>query len=188
MKAGTLSLAMIDAVEQPDHRAAADRGEEAGDRGEKQRRPGIEGAADGQRREHRGEAHHPADREVDAGGDDDEGLAEPEQQDRRDRDEDVLRVAERQEVDRAAARHRDRDNEERDQQAEEHPRPEPAERDHEMLPRGAFAPACRRPCLSTRLVSGSATRSPPPHHGKQDPGGARSRRTRPRPDDRAVRV
>ena len=32
-------------------------------------------------------------REVDAGGDDDEGLPEAEQQDRRDRDEDVLRVA-----------------------------------------------------------------------------------------------
>ena len=32
-------------------------------------------------------------REIDAGADDDEGLAEAEEQDRRDRDEDVLRVA-----------------------------------------------------------------------------------------------
>ena len=56
--------------------------------------------------------------------DDDEGLAEPEQQDRRDRDEDVLRIAEREEeVDRAAVVTEHRDDEEGDQQPQERPTP-----------------------------------------------------------------
>ena len=116
------------AVDEPDRRGAGDRGEKADDRRREQRHPGVEGGADGERREHRGEAHHPADREVDAGADDDEGLAEPEQQDRDDRDEDVLRVADGQEAG-AGARDRHRDDEEDDQHREERPGPEPAEGD-----------------------------------------------------------
>ena len=70
------------------------------------------------------EAHHPADREVDAGADDDEGLAEAEEQDRGDRDEDVLRVADGEEADVAAAGDRHGDDEEGDHQPEEGPGPE----------------------------------------------------------------
>ena len=61
--------------------------------GGEKRQSGIEGRTDRECREHRGEAHDPADREIDAGADDDERLAEAEQQDRRDRQKDVLRVA-----------------------------------------------------------------------------------------------
>ena len=93
MKAGTFSLAMIAPLKSPTSAGARDRREKSHDHGRKKRHSGIEGRADGERREHRGEAHDPADREVDAGGDDDEGLAEPEEQDGRDRDEDVLRIS-----------------------------------------------------------------------------------------------
>ena len=92
MKAGTFSLAMIAPLSSPTTTGAADRGEEPDDDRGKERQPGVERGADGERREHRGEAHDPADGKVDAGADNDEGLAEAEEQDRRDRDEDVLRI------------------------------------------------------------------------------------------------
>ena len=116
MNAGTFSLAMIDAVDEADQRRAADAGDEADDDRGKQRNAAIEGAAQRQRREDRGEAHHPADREIDAGGDDDEGLTEAEQQHRNDRDENVLGIADGEEIDRAAGRQRHGDDEEQNHQ------------------------------------------------------------------------
>ena len=98
--------------------------------------PCVEGPADGERRGDRAEAHHPADREVDAGADDDEGLPEPEEQDGGDGDEDVLRVADGEEADVAAADQRHGDDEEGDHEAEEGPGPEVAEGEDEPLRRG----------------------------------------------------
>ena len=127
MKAGTLSLAMITPLTEADRGRAADRREKPRTAERKSGTPGVEGGADGERREHRGEAHHPADREVDAGGDDDEGLAEAEEQDRGDRDEDVLRVAEREEVDAPPLTIGTATTKKTISSREEHPGPEPAE-------------------------------------------------------------
>ena len=119
MKAGTFSLAMITPLMRPTSRAPATAAKNPMTTRGKERHAGIEGAADGERREHRGEAHHPADGKVDAGADDDEGLPKAEEQDGRDRDQDVLRVADGEEVDRAAVVERHGDEEEDDHQAEE---------------------------------------------------------------------
>ena len=82
MKAGTLSLAMIVPLMRPTSAGAGDRRQKPDDDGGEERQAGIEGGADGERGKHRAEAHHPADRKIDAGADDDEGLAEAEQQNR----------------------------------------------------------------------------------------------------------
>ena len=84
---------------------------------------GIERRSQRQRREHRGEAHDPADREINAGGDDDEGLTQSKQQHRNDRDQNVLGIAHGEEIDRAAGRQRHGDDEEQDQKREEQPTP-----------------------------------------------------------------
>ena len=112
-----------DAVDEADRRRPADAGDEAGDDRGKERRAAIERGAQGQRRKDRGEAHHPADREVDSRADDDEGLTEAEQQHRNDGDENVLGVANREEIDRAAGGQRHRDNEEQDEERRERPTP-----------------------------------------------------------------
>ena len=95
--------------------------------------PAVERRSQRQRREHRGEAHDPADREINAGGDDDEGLTEAEQQHRNDRDQNVLRVAHGEEIDRAACRQRHGDDEEQDEKSEEQPRPDAAQKQNDPL-------------------------------------------------------
>src|SRR6185436_3114845 len=104
------------------------RGQKSDHNGGEKRQPGIEGRANGKRREHGGEAHDPADGKIDAGADDDEGLAEAEEQDRRDRQQNVLRVADGEEIHRATVVDRYGDHEEDDHQAEERPSPEATER------------------------------------------------------------
>ena len=143
MKAGTFSLAMIQPLTKPTRRRRrAPR--RARPHGERQRRAGIVRVAQRQRRQHRGQAHHPADAEIDAGGDDDEGLAEPEQQHRNDGDQDVLRIADGEEVDRAAGRQRHRDDEEQHHHGEKQPRPDAAQEQRQPLQGRALAGAVRR--------------------------------------------
>ena len=120
---GDLELGDDDAVEEADDGGGGDGGGEADDGGGEERHAGVEGPADGERGGDRAEAHHPADGEVDAGADDDEGLAEPEEQDRGDGDEDVLRVADGEEADRAAGGERHRDDEEERPGGRGRPRP-----------------------------------------------------------------
>jgi len=93
----------------------------------------LKAAADRQRRKHRAQAHHPADGQVDARGDDDESLAEAKEQDRDDGDENVLRVRDGDEVDRTARRQRHGDDENQDHEGEKHPRPDAAEEDRRAL-------------------------------------------------------
>src|SRR5262249_31137144 len=57
------------------------------------------------------------------------------QENRGDRDEDVLRIADRQKIDGAAADDRHRDDKETDHQAQKHPCPYAAEHEHELLQR-----------------------------------------------------
>ena len=123
-----LELGDDDAVDEADDRRAPDAGGEPRDHRGKQGNAGIEGAAQRQRREHRGEAHHPSDREIDAGGDDDEGLAEAEKQHGDDRDQNILGIADGEKIDRAARRQRHRDDEKEHHHAEKNPGPDAAER------------------------------------------------------------
>ena len=90
MKAGTLSLAMMTPLTKPTIAAPATADGEPDEDGGKERNAGIEGTADRQRRQDRGEAHHPSDGKIDAGGDDDEGLTKTQQQNGDDRDQNVL--------------------------------------------------------------------------------------------------
>ena len=149
MNAGTLSFAMMTPLTKPTAAAPPTPAMRPTRTEGKSGHAAVERRAQRQRREHRGEAHHPADREVDAGGDDDEGLAEAEQQHRNDRDQNVLRIAHGEEIDRAAGRQRHRDDEEQDQEAEEQPRPDAAQEQSERA-----APACRRPGGGGRAARG----------------------------------
>ncbi len=81
----------------------------------------------------------PTDRSIDTGGDDDEGLAEAEQQHRYDGDQNVLGIADGEEIDRAAGRQRHRDDEEQDHEAEKHPGPDAAQEDRRALRGGEDA-------------------------------------------------
>ena len=144
MNAGTFSLAMMTPLTRPTAAAPPTPAMKPDEHRGKEGRAAVEGRAQRQRREDRGEAHHPADREIDAGGDDDEGLAEAEQQHRNDGDENVLRVAHGEEIDRAAGRQRHGDDEEQDEQAEKEPRPDAAQEQDGALRRRADARRGRR--------------------------------------------
>ena len=128
-----LELGDDDAVDEADDRRAPDAGGEPDEDGRKERNAGIEGAAHRQRREDRSEAHHPSNREIDSGGDDDEGLAEPEKQHGDDRDQNVLGIADGEKIDRAARRQRHRDDEKEHHDAEENPCPDAAEEESRAL-------------------------------------------------------
>ena len=126
-------------VEETDESRSADGGREPEHGGKKQWHSAVVGRPDRQGREHGCKAHHPADRQVDAGADDHERLTEAQQQNRGDRDQDVLRVAQRQKVDRTVADQRHRDHEEHDHHHQKHPGPHPAEREDEALERSGRA-------------------------------------------------
>ena len=80
----------------------------------------IEREIGGMGRDHRGQAHHEAEREIDAGRDDDEGLAEREQQRRGREDADRLQIVDVENEARAIGDPRP-DLEEHDQDDEEQP-------------------------------------------------------------------
>ena len=156
MKAGTLSLAMMTPLMKPTIAAPPTPAANPTRTDGKQRDAGIEGAADRQRREDRGEAHHPSDREIDAGGDDDEGLAEPEQQHGDDRDQNVLGIADGEKIDRAARRQRHRDDEKEHHDAKENPSPDAAEEERRAL-RSVSTPGGAAAWLGASLEARSVT-------------------------------
>ena len=100
----------------------------------------------------RREAHDPADREVDAARDDDERLAQAHEQDRDDRHQDGLGVAQRQEVESPSDVMLTLIPEERDEHEEEHPGPDPADRRGRAACADRWA-GVRRPARRRRLAS-----------------------------------
>ena len=77
MKAGTFSFAMMTPLTRPTIAAPARAATRPMTTEGKSGTPAWNADRRRQGRKHRGQAHHPADREIDAGGDDDEGLTQP---------------------------------------------------------------------------------------------------------------
>ena len=100
------------------------RRQHGGEQARAQRQRGVDRGQGlhGPRHDHGGEAHDEADREVDAAGDDDEGLAEAEQQGHRRRDGDALQVVAVEQEGDAVGRPRPGLEEDQEQEQEQ-PRP-----------------------------------------------------------------
>src|SRR5262249_17402674 len=163
MNAGTFRLAMMAPLTEPTTAAAPTPAINPIRTEGKKRQSAIESEAEGERRKDRGEAHHPSDRQVDAGADNDEGLAQSEQEHRNDRDQNVLGIADGEKIDRAAAGQRHGDDEKKHHQGKEKPCPDAAGEENETLHGSADAGGRRpggrnssRPAIGHAAISKSA--------------------------------
>ena len=141
MNGGTRNCAISQPLTRPGNEGDDHAGQNADSIARNGGRPSdVEREIGGMGRDHRGQAHHEAERQIDAGGDDDESLAEREQQRRGREDADRLQIVDVEDEARAIGEPRP-DLEEHDQDDEEQPRPQlrdPHQQGAPALPWGGF--------------------------------------------------